>query len=132
LRHQIAVERRDPQGGYTLSKSLLAEECLGVAVRGTVAPEVLNEADALALLSLEPGRNMEDGQKSRLIAQAVDAVPELEPWFNEVAERRAEELLADHRRIREASDTRGIRYSVSPALPLDKIGVYVLMPMAKL
>jgi hypothetical protein len=132
LRHQIAVERRDPLGGYTLSKSLLAEECIGVAVRGTTVPKVLNEADALALLSLEPGRNMEDGQKIRLIAQALESVPQLEPRFNELAERRAEELLADHRRIREASDTRGIRYSVSPALPVDKIGIYVLMPMAKL
>lgn len=132
LRHQIAVERRDEEGHYALAKSLLAEECLGVAVRGAAAPEVLDEADALALLSLEPGRNMEDGQKSRLVAQAIETIPQLEPQFTAIAERRAEELLADHRRIREASDARGLRYSVSPALPVDKIGVYVLMPMAKL
>ena len=132
LRHQITVERRDAQGRYAPAKSLLAEECLGVAVRGTAAPEVLDEADALALLSLEPGRNMEDGQKARLVSQALEAVPELEPRFNDIAQSRAEALLADHRRIREASDARGLRYSVSPALPVDKIGVYVLMPMAKL
>lgn len=132
LRHQLAVERRDGAGRYLLSKSLLAEECLGVAVRGTAAPEVLNEVDALALLSLEPGRNMEDGQKTRVIAQVLDAVPQLEPEFDAIARRRAEELLADHRRIREASDARGIRYNVTPALPVDKIGVYVLMPMARL
>ncbi len=132
LRHQIAVEQRDKDGRYVPAKSLLAEECLGVAVRGTAAPEVLNEADALALLSLEPGRNMEDGQKARLIAQAIDAIAGLEPQFEAIARRRAEDLLADHRRIREASDARGVRYSVSPALPVDKIGVYVLMPMAKL
>jgi superfamily II DNA or RNA helicase len=132
LRHQIAVERRDEEGRYALAKSLLAEECLGVAVRGAAAPEVLDESDALALLSLEPGRNMEDGQKSRLVAQAIETIPQLEPQFTAIAERRAEELLADHRRIREASDARGLRYSVSPALPVDKIGVYVLMPMAKL
>jgi Superfamily II DNA/RNA helicases, SNF2 family len=132
LRHQITVERREAQGRYAPAKSLLAEECLGVAVRGTAAPEVLDEADALALLSLEPGRNMEDGQKARLVSQALEAVPELEPRFNDIAQSRAEALLADHRRIREASDARGFRYSVSPALPVDKIGVYVLMPMAKL
>jgi len=132
LRHQIAVEHRDAQGRYVPAKSLLAEECLGVAVRGAAAPEVLDEADALAFLPLEPGRNMEDGQKTRLVAQALDAVPELEPQFNAIAQSRAEALLADHRRIREASDARGLRYSVSPALPVDKIGVYVLMPMAKL
>ncbi|MFZ5615265.1 MAG: helicase-related protein [Pseudomonadota bacterium] len=132
LRHQIAVERRDAEGRYSLSRSLLAEECLGVAVRGTAAPEVLDEGDALALLQLPPGRNMEDGQKTRLIAQALEMVPQLEPAFEAIARRRAEELLADHRRIREASDARGIRYSVTPALPVDKIGVYVLMPLAKL
>lgn len=130
LRHQIAVERRDAHGRHIPAKSLLAEECLGVAVRGTAAPEVLDEADALALLSLEPGRNMEDGQKTRLIAQALEAVPALEPRFDTIARARAEALLADHRRIREASDARGLRYSVSPALPVDTIGVYVLMPMA--
>jgi superfamily II DNA or RNA helicase len=132
LRHQITVERRDAQGRHIPAKSLLAEECLGVAVRGTAAPEALDEADALALLSLEPGRNMEDGQKTRLIAQALEAVPALEPRFDTIARARAEALLADHRRIREASDARGLRYSVSPALPVDKIGVYVLMPMAKM
>jgi hypothetical protein len=130
LRHQITVERRDAQGRHIPVKSLLAEECLGVAVRGAAAPEVLDEADALALLSLEPGRNMEDGQKSRLVAQAIETIPQLEPQFTAIAERRAEALLADHRRIREASDARGLRYSVRPALPVDKIGVYVLMPMA--
>lgn len=132
LRHQIAVERRDEEGRYAVAKSLLAEECLGVALRGTAAPEVLDEADALTLLSLEPGRNMEEGQKTRLVAQVLDAVHELEPRFDAIAQSRAEALLADHRRIREASDARGLRYSVSPALPVDKIGVYVLMPMAKL
>ena len=132
LRHQIAVERRDAQGRYVFARSLLAEECLGVAVCGTAAPEVLDEADALALLSLEPHRNMENGQKTQLVAQALDAVPELEPRFNAIAQSRAEALFSDHRRVREASDVRGLRYSVSAALPVDKIGVYVLMPMAKL
>ena len=131
LRHQIAVERRDADGRYSLSKSLLAEECLGVAVRGMAEPEILEEGDALALLQLPPGRNMEDGQKTRLIAQTLEMVPQLEPAFDEIARRRAEELLADHRRIREASDARGV-YTVTPALPVDKIGVYVLMPLAKI
>ena len=44
----------------------------------------------------------------------------------------AQELVADHRRIRDASDAKGLRYAVTPALPVDKIGVYVFMPMASL
>lgn len=128
LRYQIAIERREPSGSYAAWKTLLAEECLGVAVRGSATPVVLDEIDALGLLSLEPTRNMEDSQKSSLIAQAIFALSPLEPRFDAIARARADELLVDHRRIREASDARGMRYSVTPALPVDKIGVYVLMP----
>lgn len=130
LRHQIAVERRGSDGRYAPWKTLLAEECLGVAVRGSGDPQILKEADALALLQLPPGRNMEDGQKTCLITQACEAVPRLEAAFNDIARQRARQLLDDHRRIREASDARGLRYDVIPALPVDKIGVYVLMPVA--
>ena len=69
LRSQLQVEQRGADGRYAPLKSLLAEECLGVAVKGSNAPERLTEDDALSLLSLEPGRNMEDGQKTRLIGQ---------------------------------------------------------------
>ena len=132
LRSQLQVEQRGADGRYAPVKSLLAEECLGVAVEGTNAPEWLTEEDALSLLSLEPGRNMEDGQKTRLIGQTLDSIHALENTFERIARERAQELLADHRRIREASDAKGLRYNVIPALPVDKIGVYVFMPMASL
>ena len=132
LRSQIQVERRGRDGRYGLLKSLLAEECLGVAVRGGEAPALLGEDDALSLLSLEPGRNMEDGQKSQLIGQTLNSLHCLEPLFERIAQERAQELLADHRRIREASDARGLRYNVIPAVPVDKIGVYVFIPMVSL
>ena len=132
LRSQLQVEQRGADGRYAPLKSLLTEECLGVAVRGSNSPQLVPEEDALSLLSLEPGRNMEDGQKTRLIGQALDAIPTLEDIFTRLAHERARELLADHRRIREASDARGLRYDVIPALPVDKIGVYVFVPVASL
>ena len=132
LRSQLQVEQRGVDGRYAPLKSLLTEECLGVVVQGGNDPELLPEEDALSLLSLEPGRNMEDGQKTRLIGQALDATSALEDTFTRLAHERARELLEDHRRIREASDARGLRYDVTPALPVDKIGVYVFMPMASL
>ena len=132
LRSQLQVEQRRDDGRYAPLKSLLTEECLGVAVRGSNSPQLVPEEDALSLLSLEPGRNMEDGQKTRLIGQALDAIPTLEDIFTRLAHERARELLADHRRIREASDARGLRYDVIPALPVDKIGVYVFVPVASL
>ena len=66
------------------------------------------------------------------VRQALESLPEMEATFDAVAREQAARLLADHRRIREASDARGLRYNVVPALPVDKIGVYVLMPIASL
>ena len=132
LHSQLQVELRGADGRYTLLKSLYVEECLEVAVRGGDGPERLTEDEALSLLSLEPSRNMEDGQKTRLIGQALKATHALDGTFERIAHKRAEELLADHRRIREASDTKGLRYNVIPVLPVDKIGVYVFMPMVSL
>ena len=130
LRSQLQVEKRNTDGRYEPHKSLLAEECLAVAVKGHESGELLREEEALALLSLEPARNMSDEQKSHLIRQALADLPTMEDIFNRIAEEQAENLLADHRRIREASDATGLRFNVTPALPVDKIGVYVFMPVA--
>ena len=132
LRSQIQVERRASDGRYAPFKSLLAEECLAIAVRGSDTAELLTDEEALSLLSLEPGRNMPDGQKSHFIGQALEALPAMEDSFDRLAHDRAARLLADHRRIREASDARGLRYTVVPSLPVDKIGVYVFLPMGSL
>jgi hypothetical protein len=43
------------------------------------------------------------------------------------AKSRADALLEDHRRVREASDARG-KYTVKALLPVDVIGLYVLLP----
>ena len=109
LRCHLRLERRSANG-YEPVRSLLAEECLGVAVQRGSAPKLLVEDDALSLLSLEPGRNMASGQKTQLIRQALDDLPAFEPEFERLATERARHLLADHRRIRDAS---GIRASAT-------------------
>ena len=132
LRSQIEIERRGVDGQDATVRSLLAEECLALAIRGADDVELVSEEEALSLLSLEPGRNMPDGQKSHLVRQALDSLPAMEDTLDRIAHEQAARLLADHRRIREASDARGLRYNVVPALPIDKIGVYIFMPMASL
>ncbi len=132
LRSQLLVERRNADGRYSRFKSLLAEECLGLAVRGGNPAEVLTEDDALSLLSLEPARNMPDSQKSHLIRRALNELRDMEDTFERIAKEQAQHLLDDHRRIRDASEAKGLRYNVVPALPVDKVGVYVFMPMATL
>ena len=129
-RYQIVVERRGKSAAAAGERSLMAEECLGVAVEGASGGlRALAEDTALSLLSLEADKNMADGQKTMLIRQAVAALEPLAPEFDALVRRRADELLADHRRVREAAEIRGVRYAVVPALPADVIGVYVLMPV---
>ena len=128
LRFQLHVERRSTDGKYSPYKSLLAEECLGIAIRGTRAPEPLTDYDAYELLSLEPARNMQQAQKTFLIKHALDSITSIEPVFNRIAQKQSKHLLEDHRRIRKASDFKGLRYRVEPCLPVDKIGVYVFIP----
>ena len=46
-----------------------------------------------------------------------------------IADAQAERLLADHRRVREAAEGRG-SYQVTASLPVDVMGLYVLLPDA--
>ncbi len=48
--------------------------------------------------------------------------------INDVARIRADALLADHFRVREAAAARGFRTTVEACLPIDIIGVFVLLP----
>jgi len=123
LRSQLTMKRRNED------KILLSEECLAIAVSGGSQPSILAEDDALALMSSEPTRNMDADQKSRLIAEAIETLPNLQGDFVSIAETRAQALLDDHKRVRMASDARGMRYDVKPCVPVDVIGVYVLIPV---
>ena len=132
LRYQVLIDQRRIDGRFSKLKSVLAEECLGVAVKGGDLSEPLIGDDALSLLSLEASRNMPNDQKAYLIREALRSLPEMEELFERVVDGRANQLLSDHRRIREASDAKGLRYDVVPALPVDKIGIFVFVPMNRL
>ena len=49
------------------------------------------------------------------------------PPLEAIAQRRAQTLLQDHRRIRAAAEAKG-SYQVTASLPVDVMGVYVLVP----
>ena len=52
---------------------------------------------------------------------------DIEQQLQTLATQRAEALLADHQRVREAARDVG-QYSVNACLPVDVMGVYVLLP----
>lgn len=126
LRYQLTTTHRREQ------RLALVEEALVVALRGGQAPELLGDTDAAALMAAEPARNIDPVRRNREIAEALAAIPAAHPALAELAQQRANELLEDHKRVREASEARFLKYEVTPCLPVDVIGLYVLLPAPRL
>ena len=127
LRSQIGVEQREANR-WTLLRTLLSEEAVCVALTGTDAPVVLDDADALAAMAAEPARNMDPEERAYEVRDSLDDLPRLMPMIDDLARSRAEALLADHTRVREAAAARGTRTTVEACLPADIIGIFVLLP----
>jgi superfamily II DNA or RNA helicase len=123
LRHQLGyVRRREPF-------QMMAEETVAVAVAGRINPQWI-EGDAVAqLLECTPAGNLPVEVIQREIRTALDFIAANPQQLQTLAEQRALALLADHQRVREAARDVG-QYSVSACLPVDVMGVYVLLPNA--
>ena len=124
LRHQLTITR----GSQT--KLMLCEETIAVSAVATGAVAVLSTQEAQAILEPEATRNMPTVIRDRHLQQALDAIDTWQPQLEVMARERAQTLLQDHRRVREAADARGT-YAVTASLPVDVIGVYVLVPSQK-
>ncbi len=108
---------------------LLAEECLVAGFQGRAdAPVWLPRAEAETLLAAEPAATVPPGQRQQWLRDALADVAALHDDIARLANARADEILASHRRVREAAQLRGVRYAIRPVLPADILGVYVLMP----
>lgn len=119
LRHQLTSQRGPQQ------MTLLVEEATGIAWTGE--PDPLEGPEALALLSPVPISDPPPHVRERAVTQALGQLENRRSELDAFAERRAQALLDDHRRVREAGDDRG-RYSVKALLPADVIGLFVLLP----
>jgi len=123
LRHQLTVTRGN------LTRLMLCEEAVAVSVSGTDAIVSLAPNEAQAMLGMEAARNMPSVIRDRHLQQALDAIPDWKPQLESIARERAQSLLQDHRRVREAAEAKGT-YQVTASLPVDVMGVYVLVPAA--
>ena len=123
IRHQLTFLRRQER------RTLMAEETLALAVEGRSNPEWLEEAAVLSLLSVRPSANLSPDLAVQKVQEALAFLKDHEERLNDLAQRRADALLADHRRVREAAKDLG-SYTVRPCLPIDVVGVYVLLPDA--
>lgn len=121
LRHQLGyVRRREPF-------QMMAEETVAVAVAGRSNPQWFEGEAVARLLECAPTGNLPVEVIQREIRIALDYIAAHPLQLQMLAEQRAKTLLADHQRVREAARDVG-QYSVSACLPVDVMGVYVLLP----
>jgi hypothetical protein len=127
FRFDIATARGGAEG-----ESQLAEEIGLLAFEGAPSADArwLDTARAEALLEAPPAGNIGDDQKRGFVAAVVERFDLLRPRLDHEARLRAEALLDAHRRVRTATRARGLSYRVTPQLPVDVLGVYVLLPAA--
>lgn len=119
LRHRLDIRKRD----------LIVEETQAVAVTGAGenAEWVYDPAEVERLLHFIPSSNLTGDAVRNAVRRAIDYAEANRPRFESFAAERAKTLLADHRRVRDASDDRG-SFGVKPILPVDIMGVFVLLP----
>ena len=119
LRHRLDIRKRD----------LIVEETQAVAVTGAGenAEWVYDPAEVERLLHFIPSSNLTGDAVRNAIRRALDYADANRARFEAFAAERAKTLLADHRRVRDASDDRG-SFGVKPILPVDIMGVFVLLP----
>jgi superfamily II DNA or RNA helicase len=123
IRHQLTVTH----GSQT--RLLMCEEAVAVAASGSESFAELAPDMTRQLLGAEATRNMPGPLRDRQLQIALDALPGWQPQLEAIAKARAQALLADHRRVREAAEGRG-SYQVTVSLPVDVMGLYVLLPDA--
>lgn len=121
LRHQLTSQR-----GRNAS-TLLVEEAAAMGWAGAQSPVVIAGLDALALLEPAALADPPEHVAQRTVTQALELLGGRRGELESFAQQRADELLADHRRVREASDARG-SWSVKALLPPDVVGLFVLLP----
>ena len=124
LRHQLSSV--DARGGDTL----LVEEAAAVALcsaDGGQRFDITAGEEPLNWLAAPPAETLDDRTREARVMSALGQWAQWQPTLETFARVRADGLLADHRRVREAARSRG-RYEVTPLLPVDVIGVFVLLP----
>jgi hypothetical protein len=119
----VIAERR------TGGQQLVAEEMLLFGYRGLpIDGDFLSQTEARRLLvEAKPSGDLTPERAAREVESRVAALPELRPAFDAVAEERCQHLVDAHERFSSLVEKKrfGVVY---PILPMDVLGVYVLMP----
>jgi len=108
---------------------LLAEDCGLLAFEGPIGePRWLEPDKVEALLGARPTANVDQAQASVVLRDLLKEFGKLGAELNAEANRRANELLETHRRVRQGAGIPVARFRVEAQLPPDVLGVYVFLP----
>ena len=108
--------------------TLLCEEIVPLACTGAAeTPRWLSREKSEHLLTARPERNLLPTALEQQLQLMLPALPKLRSSLESVAKERAEAQLAAHERVRAAARAKG-RIAIEPVLPVDLLGVYVLLP----
>ena len=122
LRFQLVTSGRT-------NRMLLAEEAIGISFQGLGQDAILDGAEALQLLEAEASSDIDAEARSRQIENALGRLGGYQSAIDQLATARAATLSDDHLRLTEAAGG-GATVKVTPVLPADIIGLYVLLPEA--
>jgi hypothetical protein len=112
-----------------VTRPLLAEDCQVVAFSGAPAtPSWLSREVAESLLQAEPDENVSDDVARAFVRKVLDNLGPIQGRLDVTAYERGKELLAAHRRVRQAIQRRGMKETIEPQLPADILGLYVYLP----
>ena len=119
VRYKLTIHARK-------ERLLLAEEAALVALQGQTV--IATGDEARALLHAEASADLAQSARDRFVSRAKEDLPALldGPIANFVTSR-AEDLMADHARLRAAAGSAS-RVTVEAVLPPDVIGLFVLLP----
>lgn len=122
LRFQMRIAYRNQTRRF-----LMAEEILPVAAVGCRDVEWRISPEVRALIHLKARGNLSVDFCAKQIEGAEALLRGNAAKLQEIARRRAEALLADHNRVKDFT-ANGSVAEVSPCLPVDVMGVFVILP----
>lgn len=122
LRHQLTLGKGDS------ARTLMVEEALPVALVGKSQPKWDVSAPMAKWLTTPAAGDLADAARTRFVSEALESLRQQQGELERLANERAELLLGDHRRVRDAAKARG-EYSVKALMPVDVIAAYVLLPV---
>jgi hypothetical protein len=111
---------------------LVAEEMLLWGCRGIAQnQEYLTHDEAKELLqTVRVTADMSSQERNMFLENELKQLSTLEEHFNNVAMQRAENLVEAHERFSKAVGSSHYQV-VNPVLPMDKLGIYILIPDLK-